>query len=78
MSPYTHPKMRSNRDVYDLRAVCSHYGFMNFGHYIAFCKPYTEKEISDVNMTNTDGKFLHLFLIFISYANFSMIHCFSV
>ena len=57
MSPFTHPEFRTtNGAIYDLRAVCSHHGFMNFGHYIAFCKPYSEEELEIMGLSNTDGK----------------------
>ncbi|CAB3986029.1 ubiquitin carboxyl-terminal hydrolase 19-like [Paramuricea clavata] len=55
MSPFTHPEITRDRAIYDLHAVCSHYGYMNFGHYIAFCKPYSEEELDAVALTNTDG-----------------------
>jgi hypothetical protein len=37
---------------------------MNFGHYIAFCKPYSEEELDAVALTNTDGKlFSHCYVL---------------
>lgn len=56
MSPFTHPRFTTDRALYDLHAVCSHYGYMNFGHYIAYCKPYSEEELDTLALTNTDGK----------------------
>ena len=56
MSPFTHPRIPTYRAVYDLHAVCSHYGYMNFGHYIAYCKPYSEEELDTLGLTSTDGK----------------------
>ena len=55
MSSFTHPEISSDEAIYDLRGVCSHYGYMNFGHYIAFCKPYSEQELEEFALTNTDG-----------------------
>lgn len=64
MSPFTHPEITRDRAIYDLHAVCSHYGYMNFGHYIAFCKPYSEEELGAVALTNTDGKlFSHCYVL---------------
>ena len=64
MSPFTHAEITRDRAIYDLHAVCSHYGYMNFGHYIAFCKPYSEEELDAVALTNTDGKlFSHCYVL---------------
>ena len=56
MSPFTHPGMTTDGAIYDLHAVCSHYGRMNFGHYIAYCKPYSEEELDTLSLRSTDGK----------------------
>ena len=56
MSPFTHPAMATDGAIYDLHAVCSHYGRMNFGHYIAYCKPYSEEELDTLSLRSTDGK----------------------
>ncbi len=59
MSQYSHPEISKDGAIYDLCAVCSHYGYMNFGHYIAFCQPYSEEELDTLALTNTDGRLLN-------------------
>ena len=55
MSSFTHPDIPRDEAIYDLRGVCSHYGYMNFGHYIAFCKPYSEEELDKFGLKNGEG-----------------------
>ena len=61
MSSFTHPEVPRERTLYDLRAVCSHYGIMNFGHYITFSKPYSEDVADATAITNIDGRFFSFF-----------------
>ena len=56
MASFAHPGIPTDVAIYDLRAVCTHYGFMNFGHYIAFCKPYSKDELDILALTKTDGE----------------------
>lgn len=40
ITPYVHEDARKEGEtfLYDLIAVCNHFGNVDFGHYIAFCK----------------------------------------
>lgn len=41
--------------IYDLRAVCCHYGIMNFGHYVTYSMPYSPHELKTLGWAETDG-----------------------
>lgn len=56
MSPFTFHQTPSDA-IYDLHAVCSHHGVMNFGHYITYSKPYSPDELSALGLAGIDGMY---------------------
>lgn len=54
MSPFSYGE-NPDEPIYDLHAVCSHHGIMNFGHYTAYSKPYSTDELNSLGWGDTDG-----------------------
>lgn len=55
MSPFTYDELCADEAIYDLRAVCSHHGFMNYGHYVTYSKPYSRDELDAFDLASTEG-----------------------
>ena len=58
MSPYSYPESLGDKAIYDLHAVCTHLGSMDFGHYVTYAKPYSPEELDTLGWTNNDGEYL--------------------
>ena len=47
MRPFCHENADREEALYDLFALCNHYGRMRFGHYTAFCRDWKGAGLSD-------------------------------